>query len=72
MKPGLVVSTLAVACAASSLGACSTIDRLVAIGEQPALTAIENPTTQPGYKPVQMPMPNRVYMPASQMQAPAR
>jgi len=57
MKPGLVVSALAVACAASSLGACSTIDRLTSIGEQPALTAIENPTTQPGYKPVQMPMP---------------
>src|SRR3569832_1692921 len=57
MKPGLVVSALAVACAASSLGACSTIDRLAAIGEQPSLTAIENPTAQPGYKPVQMPMP---------------
>ena len=57
MKPGLVVSALALVCAASSLGACSTIDRLAAIGEQPALTAIENPTTQPGYKPVQMPMP---------------
>ncbi|AMN43300.1 flagellar basal body L-ring protein FlgH [Rhodoplanes sp. Z2-YC6860] len=57
MKPGLVVSALAVACAASSLGACSTFDRLAAIGEQPALTAIENPTAQPGYKPVQMPMP---------------
>ena len=27
------------------------------IGEQPPLTAIENPTAQPGYKPVQMPMP---------------
>ncbi|MET0679041.1 MAG: flagellar basal body L-ring protein FlgH, partial [Bradyrhizobium sp.] len=27
------------------------------IGEQPKLSAIDNPTTQPGYKPVQMPMP---------------
>ncbi|MCA1458343.1 flagellar basal body L-ring protein FlgH [Bradyrhizobium sp. BRP22] len=36
---------------------CSSIDRLSQIGEQPKLTAIENPTTQPGYKPVQMPMP---------------
>ena len=36
---------------------CSAIDRLKNIGEQPALSAIENPTTQPGYKPVQMPMP---------------
>jgi flagellar L-ring protein FlgH len=36
---------------------CSAIDRLSQIGEQPKLSAIENPTTQPGYKPVQMPMP---------------
>ena len=27
------------------------------IGEQPPLDAIQNPTTRPGYKPVQMPMP---------------
>ena len=36
---------------------CSSIDRLSQIGEQPRLSAIDNPTTQPGYKPVQMPMP---------------
>src|SRR5580704_14577409 len=36
---------------------CSAIDRLSQVGETPKLTAIENPTTQPGYKPVQMPMP---------------
>src|SRR6185312_7082184 len=36
---------------------CSGIDRLSQIGEEPRLSAIENPTTQPGYKPVQMPMP---------------
>jgi len=39
------------------LGSCSALDRLKNIGEQPALSAIENPTAQPGYKPVQMPMP---------------
>jgi flagellar L-ring protein precursor FlgH len=38
-------------------GGCSSIDRLSQIGEQPKLSAIENPTAQPGYKPVQMPMP---------------
>ncbi|WP_298871070.1 flagellar basal body L-ring protein FlgH [uncultured Bradyrhizobium sp.] len=43
--------------AASALGGCSSIDRLSQIGEQPKLSAIDNPTTQPGYKPVQMPMP---------------
>jgi flagellar L-ring protein precursor FlgH len=41
----------------SIAGGCSGIDRLSQIGEQPKLSAIENPTTQPGYKPVQMPMP---------------
>jgi flagellar L-ring protein precursor FlgH len=39
------------------LTGCSALDRLVNIGEQPALSRIENPTSQPGYKPVHMPMP---------------
>jgi len=38
-------------------GGCSALDRFASLGEKPALTAIENPTAQPGYKPVQMPMP---------------
>src|ERR1700692_3534294 len=41
----------------SVAGGCSSIDRLTQIGEQPKLSEIENPTAQPGYKPVQMPMP---------------
>jgi flagellar L-ring protein precursor FlgH len=41
----------------SIAGGCSSIDRLSQIGEQPRLTEIDNPTTRPGYKPVQMPMP---------------
>ncbi|MBN8920651.1 MAG: flagellar basal body L-ring protein FlgH [Rhizobiales bacterium] len=59
----LIVSSLPVLRAASlaavclSLGACSAWDRMAAIGEQPKLSAIENPVTQAGYKPVQMPMP---------------
>ncbi len=36
---------------------CAAIDRLKNVGEQPALSTIDNPTTQAGYKPVQMPMP---------------
>src|ERR1700746_1846332 len=36
---------------------CSAINRLSQIGETPQLTLIHNPTTQPGYKPVSMPMP---------------
>lgn len=50
----LIAALLATATLASG---CSSIDRLSAIGEKPALTSIDNPTTQPGYKPVQMPMP---------------
>src|SRR6202008_1053094 len=41
----------------SVAGGCSSIDRLSQIGETPKLSSIENPTTHPGYKPVQMPMP---------------
>ena len=39
------------------MGGCSAIDRLKSVGEAPALSQIENPVAQPGYKPVQMPMP---------------
>lgn len=36
---------------------CSTFDRLKTVGEAPRLTAIEDPTAQAGYRPVNMPMP---------------
>jgi flagellar L-ring protein FlgH len=59
--PGTAVSHLLTAAGlvllASSAGGCAAIDRLSLIGEQPPLSTIENPTAQPGYKPVQMPMP---------------
>src|SRR5881628_2693456 len=48
--------TLTAALAAAIAG-CSAIDRLRNLGEQPPLTPIENPTSQPGYRPVHMPMP---------------
>ena len=51
------VSALSVMLCGSMLGGCAMFDRLGSIGEQPALSAIENPITQPGYKPVHMPMP---------------
>jgi flagellar L-ring protein precursor FlgH len=50
-------ATLAALLAAGLLANCSAMDRLKNIGEQPALSAIDNPVAQPGYKPVQMPMP---------------
>ncbi|MCC6776568.1 MAG: flagellar basal body L-ring protein FlgH [Hyphomicrobiales bacterium] len=51
-----------------SLGGCYSLDRLRWVGDTPPLSSIENPTTQPGYKPVQMPMPApqpAVYQPNS-------
>lgn len=36
---------------------CSAINRLSQIGETPKLNAIDDPTAQPGYKPVSLPMP---------------
>ncbi len=39
------------------LGGCSSLERLTSIGEKPKLSAIDNPVSQPGYKPVHMPMP---------------
>jgi flagellar L-ring protein precursor FlgH len=56
-RPSRILFTGAIALAACGLGGCSLIDRLSMVGSEPPLTAIENPTTQPGYKPVQMPMP---------------
>jgi flagellar L-ring protein FlgH len=52
-----LLTTAALLATGLAASGCSSIDRLASIGEKPALTAIENPTTQPGYKPVQMPMP---------------
>src|ERR1700716_1300146 len=48
---GALLATTALGCG------CSAIDRLTAMGKKPELTAIKNPPAQPGYKPVQMPMP---------------
>jgi flagellar L-ring protein precursor FlgH len=59
---------LAALLAGGLLASCSAVDRLKNIGEKPTLSAIENPTAQPGYKPVQMPMPtpqSAVYNPNS-------
>ena len=52
-----VPASVGVALLSVLLGSCSALDRLKNVGEKPELSAIENPTAQPGYKPVQMPMP---------------
>jgi flagellar L-ring protein precursor FlgH len=53
---------------ASLAGGCVSLERLRWLGDAPPLDAINNPTTQAGYKPVQMPMPApqpAVYQPNS-------
>jgi flagellar L-ring protein FlgH len=50
-------TALMIGATAVTLGACSNFDRLKEVNARPALAAIENPTAQAGYKPVQMPMP---------------
>jgi flagellar L-ring protein precursor FlgH len=58
MKPTIVLRVTVLAALASTLlSGCAAVDRLKNIGQQPALSAIDNPTARPGYKPVQMPMP---------------
>lgn len=52
--PLAVIAALALA---SLAGGCAAVDRIASIGQPPVLNAISNPTAQPGYKPVQMPMP---------------
>ena len=54
VRPARVGALFAVLSVASG---CSAVDRLSQIGETPKLNAFENPTAQPGYKPVSMPMP---------------
>jgi len=40
-----------------ALAGCGAADRLANVGRAPALSAIDNPTASPGYKPVSLPMP---------------
>ncbi|AWN45653.1 flagellar basal body L-ring protein [Methylobacterium terrae] len=55
----MTASRLALACLAGTLLAgCNTVDRLSNIGATPALSAIEDPTAQAGYRPVRLPMPD--------------
>lgn len=72
-KTALRVSVIVLA--ASTLIGCSAADRIANIGQQPALSAIQNPTTQPGYNPVSLPMPEPViatYSPNSLWRSGAR
>jgi flagellar L-ring protein precursor FlgH len=56
IKTSLSLAAILLAC--SALGACNTVDRLSQVGATPALSSIEDPTSQPGYRPVRLPMPD--------------
>lgn len=49
--------TCILATSALLLAGCGTADKLKNVGKTPPLSAIENPQAMPGYRPVQMPMP---------------
>ncbi len=70
-----LLKLLAVVATVGLLGGCASFDQLSRVGEAPKLTAIENPTAQPGYKAVNMPMPEIVpasYQPNSLFSTEAR
>ena len=50
--------TLIVSAVALLAAGCGTADKLKNIGQPPALSAINDPTTTAGYRPVKMPMPH--------------
>jgi flagellar L-ring protein precursor FlgH len=60
---------------AAALAGCNALTRMSEVGEVPTLTAIENPTAQPHYRPVTMPMPAPIvaeHQPSSLWRAGAR
>ena len=48
---------LAAMLTATMLGGCNVLKRLSEVGEEPKLSAIEDPTGKRGYEPVSLPMP---------------
>ena len=58
LKIRQTITTLAALIAGSLiLSGCNALSRLSDVGAAPKLATIENPTTQPSYRPVTMPMP---------------
>ena len=68
MQTSLRMTVLASIALGLLVSGCGTPERLSRVGQPPALNAIQDPTTTPGYRPVQMPMPepqNAHYSPNS-------
>lgn len=51
--------------ASSLLGGCGTLSRLSEVGRPPELDAVQNPTGDPSYRPLTMPMPSPQIPPAT-------
>lgn len=55
-----ILSLSAILVLGALLSGCNMASRLANVSQAPVLTAIESPVEQPGYQPVQMPMPEIV------------
>ena len=56
-KRVLILRCALLSSVAALAAGCSSLDKLALVANTPPLSPVDNPTTQPGYKPVQMPMP---------------
>lgn len=57
-KPAMSLLKFAVlAVAVTALVGCNTLTKLSEVGNEPKLSQIDNPTTRPNYKPVNLPLP---------------
>ena len=54
---------VSVSLASLALSGCKTAEQLSRVGEQPAMTHVQDPTKAPDYRPVTMPMPAPVAAP---------
>ena len=53
----LSLSLAAPALACALLGGCNALSRLATVGDAPPMTPVQNPTLDPNYRPVSLPMP---------------
>lgn len=57
-KPAMsLLKIAAFAVVITAVAGCNTLSRLSEVGQDPKLSQIDNPTTRPDYKPVNLPLP---------------
>ncbi|MEX2617775.1 MAG: flagellar basal body L-ring protein FlgH [Alphaproteobacteria bacterium] len=60
MTPSIKTGTIRLTClvvTVMTLSGCNALSRLAAVGEEPKISSIQNPTQTQGYRPITMPMP---------------